>query len=430
MIGKVIYSIISIIVLALVYPVPNIQEVNFTEEIVVQLIYYALLMLVIFYLIWGTKLGDYVNKVIEKSFIPNADNHLSDEYYQWIYVVRGLAIIAVVVCHQQYFLHSTEWLQMFSLYSVTSFIFCMGLTKWLSVSKYLSQTTNICWKGYIGDSIKKILWEYLLVTMLYLTIAQNFSYLNTWNAMLQFNASGPLYFVAYVIWYSIFGPFLCLWLKYRSGGNGSLIIGLMGIYIVSYIELSTANIFGGSYLLVYVLGMLCSKHGFYKVKKRHVLLAIIFWGFSALLLYDFYFNGYIGGDSSIFTDLINFLIPKLNFNPPNNTILIYSFASINLFYVLFEKTKHFKGIKWLHHILTQLGKYSLDIFMWHIMIQRFWVLYGGGVSNIWLKRILAYFTMLMLPVFGRQLFEIMKNKVKYLSFHREAENGGKESPRT
>ena len=28
MIGKVIYSIISIIVLALVYPVPNIQEVN------------------------------------------------------------------------------------------------------------------------------------------------------------------------------------------------------------------------------------------------------------------------------------------------------------------------------------------------------------------------------------------------------------------
>ena len=82
MIGKVIYSIISIIVLALVYPVPNIQEVNFTEEIVVQLIYYALLMLVIFYLIWGTKLGDYVNKVIEKSFIPNADNHLSDEYYQ------------------------------------------------------------------------------------------------------------------------------------------------------------------------------------------------------------------------------------------------------------------------------------------------------------------------------------------------------------
>ena len=64
------------------------------------------------------------------------------------------------------------------------------------------------------------------------------------------------------------------------------------------------------------------------------------------------------------------------------------------------------------------------------MIQRFWVLYGGGVSNIWLKRILAYFTMLMLPVFGRQLFEIMKNKVKYLSFHREAENGGKESPRT
>ena len=47
----------------------------------------------------------------------------------WIYQIRGLAIIAVVICHQQHLLHESEIIQLFSLYSVTTLIFLMGVTK-------------------------------------------------------------------------------------------------------------------------------------------------------------------------------------------------------------------------------------------------------------------------------------------------------------
>lgn len=42
---------------------------------------------------------------------------------EWIYQIRGLAIIAVVICHQQGILHDTEVLQLFTLFSVTTLVF-------------------------------------------------------------------------------------------------------------------------------------------------------------------------------------------------------------------------------------------------------------------------------------------------------------------
>ena len=53
----------------------------------------------------------------------------------WIYQIRGLAIIAVVIWHQQGILHNTEVLQGFTLYSVTTLVFLMGVTKALSMKK-------------------------------------------------------------------------------------------------------------------------------------------------------------------------------------------------------------------------------------------------------------------------------------------------------
>lgn len=55
---------------------------------------------------------------------------------QWIYQVRALAIIAVVICHQQWILHTSEKVQLLTLFSVTTLIFLMGITEafWLKKS--------------------------------------------------------------------------------------------------------------------------------------------------------------------------------------------------------------------------------------------------------------------------------------------------------
>lgn len=53
----------------------------------------------------------------------------------WIYELRALGIIAVVVCHQYNLLHTSDLVQCLSLYSVTSLIFLMGVTKYYSITE-------------------------------------------------------------------------------------------------------------------------------------------------------------------------------------------------------------------------------------------------------------------------------------------------------
>lgn len=54
-----------------------------------------------------------------------------------IYEIRGIAVIAAVVSRQQWILHESEAVQLLSLYSVTTPIFLMGVTKALSLkSRY------------------------------------------------------------------------------------------------------------------------------------------------------------------------------------------------------------------------------------------------------------------------------------------------------
>lgn len=66
----------------------------------------------------------------------------------WIDLVRGMGIIAVVICHQQGLLHQSERLQCFTLYSVTSLVFAMGFTKGLSFRNFLESDNSRSILGY------------------------------------------------------------------------------------------------------------------------------------------------------------------------------------------------------------------------------------------------------------------------------------------
>lgn len=57
------------------------------------------------------------------------------KHIEWLYQIRGLAIVAVVVCHQQGLLHSSEEIQCLTLYSVTTLVFLMGCTRSLWFNK-------------------------------------------------------------------------------------------------------------------------------------------------------------------------------------------------------------------------------------------------------------------------------------------------------
>ncbi|NBI89227.1 hypothetical protein D3Z45_01170 [Lachnospiraceae bacterium] len=86
----------------------------------------------------------------------------------WIYQIRGLAIIAVVICHQQGILHNTEVLQGFTLYSVTTLVFLMGVTKALSMKKNYASDSQ-CDKIFVYSlkSMFPVLCSYIVATFIY-----------------------------------------------------------------------------------------------------------------------------------------------------------------------------------------------------------------------------------------------------------------------
>ena len=287
---------------------------------------------------------------------------------------------------------------MFSLYSVTAFVFCMGLTKWISLEK----TTTKDRKGVFKKSLINILAEYCLATIIYLAVASKFNWRNVFNSLLSFNASRPLYFIEYTIIFSVLAPYLYLWIKYKTDNILDLLFGLLIMYVIPYITLERLNIFGASYLMVYALGMLSSKKGYYEVKIRHAVFAIIIWIVSVFLLHDFYFQ-WIEGNITATTKIINFFVPKYTMNPPNITVMVYTFATVNLIYAVYELTKNIRVLDYIYFVLAQLGKYSLDIFIWHLLIQRFWIVHREIITNIWMYRVVEYFTMFIIPVLGRKI---------------------------
>ena len=84
--------------------------------------------------------------------------------YEELYLVRGLAIIGVVVCHQINFLHTSNWINCFTIFSVSALIFCAGITKEFSLRTYVvkknlkNQPYN--WVGYTFTRLKSILISY------------------------------------------------------------------------------------------------------------------------------------------------------------------------------------------------------------------------------------------------------------------------------
>lgn len=217
-------------------------------------------------------------------------------HYEWIYMIRGMAIIAVVVCHQLHFLHDTEYLQMFSMYSVTTFIFCMGVTKWLSLKKAHEADQVFSYWKYVWKSLKSALCSYLLATICYLFVAGNFTYWNVLTSLVNFNASGPLYFMQYVIVFSLLAPILYDMLNKLKENEMKTLLFFM--FCVSALVLGyTIEPLGSTYLFVYVIGMVFSSNGFLKMNIIRRMGGLAIWGFSVFVIYDYYFNAgeYWGG---------------------------------------------------------------------------------------------------------------------------------------
>lgn len=235
---------------------------------------------------------------------------------------------------------------------------------------------------------------------------------NVFSKLLSFSAQGPYYFVRYYIIFTMLGPgILYIILKIRKCKKIKCIVYFSFVAImftVGYSLLGKVNCLGGSYLGVYVLGMIMGYEEYsFRRKRQWCVLGILMLTVGFYYTWLFYMNAIIGVVEPVG---INRIFPKLRMNPPNMSICIYSMGVIILAYFLFNtlNNRYSRGMIYIGlQFWKILGKYSLDIFLWHILIQKV-LEQQTSFDNVFIKSVVYYIFMLFLPVGGRKLWTMAK----------------------
>lgn len=337
----------------------------------------------------------------------------------WMDVLRGGAILAVVICHQKDILHSSEYIQCLTLYSVTSLIFLMGITKGLALKKFW-QRNNLSILNYTFQSMKSTILSYVLASVILDIslngVTDNFLIL---NHLLNFNAAAPFYFIGLFIKLSLWAPLIYFFIykifivtncRNEYTRYVFVIVFLLSVWCVGYFSIDHYDVFGQSYLFVYSIGILLSFKDLHNVSVKSLIISIGTLIIGTFFTYKFYFARVAGNYH--YSELIDILDPKLQMNPPNLSIILYSFGVIGIVYYssnLLENTRYF-SIPF--KVLACWGKYSLDIFLWHIFIQQ--ILEKTSLAMLpptMYKRVIYYSAMLFLPIIGRIIYTKTKENV-------------------
>lgn len=338
----------------------------------------------------------------------------------WISYLRGIAIIAVVICHQQGILHTSEYIQMLTLYSVTTFVFLMGYTNALSQKKHRNIISSSGCLRYNLNKIKPVLCTYFMATVVYSVKDGAFTgtqFEELFSRLFSFSVAPPLYFVRYYIIFTLLSPVLFYFVARISDKRFDLYsVYLAGYclicYVIGYVTIGKADFLGGSYLAIYSLG-LASGYNEFRIKRRKsvLILGLFLTAYGLYSTERFYMNRVAGVNTLTGLDK---LVPKLQMNPPNLSICIYSMGIIIAGRIIFEyldeltKSRKWSILKIPLEILKMLGQYSLDIFIWHMLIQ--YILTDRiRFSNIYLKRTVYYTAMMMLPILFRRIYIYLKS---------------------
>lgn len=238
------------------------------------------------------------------------------------------------------------------------------------------------------------------------------------NHIVNFNAAGPFYFIGLFIKLSVWAPFLYFildWCSKYEGVKGILMVALcfFGTWIAGYASIDVCDIFGQSYLTIYAIGMFASMIELPQRSLRLLTGSAILTMIGVFFSVQFYFAR-VAGDYS-YAKYIDILCPKLQLNPPNLSIIIYSLGVICVLYCVALYIENVKYFNLPFLLIALLGKYSLDIFLWHIFIQQLLnMTVLDKLNNIWLRRLVYYFAMFLLPIFVRYIYTVIAKQIRSL----------------
>ena len=311
----------------------------------------------------------------------------------WINCAKFMAILAVLLDHSFGTLYTSERLIWASRYSVSLFIIISGFLSYRSNRKH-----KFSYYETVIHSLKNIVLTYIIAVLIYqIVIYKSFDLVVFINSLIRFNLSGPFYYVLIYINLMLINKLLYNLISFNSKMAivKDTIIGYF-IILVAYITTNYSNVlnvygggelFGGTFLFLYYLGMMFEKYKiFEKTNLVKCLVSMNIGGTFYICCWNFACNNGLALDG---------LIKNFGgFNPPGITLMILSISMIFFCYGAFNLLDRIKQLSFVVRFLSWLGSHTLYIFLFHAL----WLIYFLRpyvvISNVYIKFIVYFVVMI------------------------------------
>jgi len=253
---------------------------------------------------------------------------------EWLDLLKGIAIISVIIDHTYGVFYKNLLIQYHTGFSVALFIFLAGITSAISLKN--------------GDVMKFYKKRFLSILIPFVIATAVFSLIDQKNfifSLLHFNATGPMYFIAFFMELILIAPLLNK-LNFYFLPLILLIANSLNHYsFIPFLWGGGNKLFGGTFLLMFYLGFLFYKNLKFFDSLRYNIMNIILP--ITIFVYFEYFK----------------LFPKIWHNPPYLLTFIYTFS---IFWLVFNLRLNYQNK--ILKFFSYCGRNSLYIFLYHPII--------------------------------------------------------------
>ncbi len=326
---------------------------------------------------------------------------------KWINMAKFVAIVAVLLHHMSGFLYNSPSVAIFSYVDVSLFIFLMGITTYWSFERNLGKL-----KTKVIQKVSSIVISYLVATAVYQLVVFHFFDLERYiQAVIHFNASGPLYFILLYIQLIVVSPFLFYIIKFYTFKIADtkkklfvIVLCSLGVFLISFLTSRYSNIldvyggggklFGGKYLILLYAGMILAA-SYDKMKPS-------FLGFFVFLVLTFCWWRFECWDRFALDRRFHF---GKGLGQTNFSLMLMSFLVAGLLFNLEALLRKRAILRRIRDIWSWFGSHTLYIFMYHMLFFNYVLLRMEFLSgNIWIKRIGYMSVMLFGPIAMEYVF--------------------------
>lgn len=337
------------------------------------------------------------------------------ERIKWIDCAKFISICGVLVDHTFNVVHNSFPLWRAAFFSVSVFVLLSGISSRLTCS-------NSGQQGKVTKRLLKFGGQYALATALVLIWRAKVWNLKLWlSCLLEFNAEAHFYFLVFFFQLVLISPFLLKWCCYCGKQKNRwlyhictlVILGIVSSICIRYTYILPVHgggqyLFGGTYLLLYYLGMVLEDvSSFARRESKSILLLLtagggvmwfVWWRLliSGCLPFDRWLEKWWGDGA----------------NPPSVNCIVFSIITLACMYALFSLLEQY--CKHLIEIVAFLGKYTIYTFMYHMLVlavirDKFPAVTSAGSLVKWIA---IFLPMLILPVIVAVIFGKISIRVK------------------